>query len=79
MEIVICYNITYEEQYLPFLLGIGIRVLSIDPRYMARIQRAISKINLSEAQSVAEKMLAQSKISDVSEILNLNSTNNVAL
>ena len=79
MEIVICYNITYEEQYLPFLLGIGVRVLSTDPRYMTRIQQAIFEINLAEAQSIADKILAQSKISDLTQILNLNSANNVAL
>ena len=69
----------HEEQYLPFLLGIGVRILSIDPHYMPRIQQAISEINLTEAQVIAENMLAQSKISDLEQALNLNSIDNEAL
>ncbi len=68
-EVSVCGDMAHQEQYLPFLLGIGVRILSIDPRYLPRIQQAISGIDLAEAQAVAEKMLAQVKISDLTNSL----------
>ena len=65
----------HQEQYLPFLLGIGVRFLSMDPHYLLRIQKAISGIDLDEAQATAENMLTQTKISDLTQTLNLNSVN----
>jgi phosphotransferase system enzyme I (PtsP) len=74
-EVSVCGDMAHQEQYLPFLLGIGIRALSMDPRYLPRIQKAISGIDLDEAEETAEKMLAQTKISDLTQALNLNSVN----
>jgi phosphotransferase system enzyme I (PtsP) len=68
-EVSVCGDMAHQEQYLTFLLGIGIRILSIDPRYMHRIQQAISEIDLTEARAVADKMLAQPRISDIAGIL----------
>ncbi|MBN1972190.1 MAG: phosphoenolpyruvate--protein phosphotransferase [Sedimentisphaerales bacterium] len=68
-EISVCGNMAHEEKYIPFLLGIGIRNLSMDPRYLPRIQQSISNIDITEAQETAETMLAQSSITGVSQIL----------
>ncbi len=64
-EIAICGDMAHEEKYLPFLLGIGVRNLSMDPRYLPRIQQAISNIDITEAQTIAEKMLSISRINDL--------------
>ncbi len=71
-EVSICGDMAHQEQYIPFLLGIGVRTLSMDPPYLPRIQKAISQIDLSEAQKIAETMLGQSKVSDLARTLNLN-------
>ena len=68
-EVSVCGDMAHQEQYLPFLLGIGVRILSIDPRYLHRIQQAISEIDLTEARAYADKMLAQPRISDLVRIL----------
>jgi phosphotransferase system, enzyme I, PtsP len=68
-EIAVCGNMANEEKYIPFLLGIGIRNLSMDPRYLPRIQQIISNIDITEAEKTAEKMLSQPKISEITEIL----------
>jgi len=73
-EVSVCGDMAHQEQYIRFLLGIGVRVLSIDPRYLHRIQQAISEIDMTEARAVADKMLAQSRISDLAKTLSLNST-----
>jgi len=74
-EISICGDMAHQEQYLPFLLGIGVRILSMDPHYLLRIQKAVSGIDLYEAQATTESMLAQTKICDLTQTLNLNSVN----
>ena len=68
-------DMAHQEQYLPFLLGIGVRILSMDPRYLPRVQKAISGIDLEEAEATAENMLAQTKISDLTQTLNLDRIN----
>lgn len=68
-EISVCGDMAHQEQYLPFLLGIGVRNLSMDPRYLPRIQNAISEISLPQAQGIAESMLAKSKIGDLASSL----------
>ena len=64
-DISICGDMAHEEKYLPFLLGIGVRNLSMDPRFLPRIQQAISNIDITEAQMIAEKMLSKPRISDL--------------
>ena len=73
-EISVCGDMAHQEQYLPFLLGIGVRNLSMDPRYLPRIQNAISGISLAQAQNVAENMLTKAKISDLASSLSYNNT-----
>ena len=70
-EISVCGDMASREPYLPFLLGIGIRVLSMDPSYLPRVQKAVSQINLAEAEACAESMLTQAKIENLSQALNL--------
>ncbi len=72
-DISVCGDMAHQEQYLPFLLGIGVRTLSMNPGYLLKIQKAISEIELKEAQETAEKMLGQTKISELTQILDLNS------
>jgi phosphotransferase system enzyme I (PtsP) len=74
-EVSVCGDMAHQEQYLRFLLGIGVRVLSIDPRFLHRIQQAISEIDLTEARVFADNVLAQPRISDITQTLSLNSGN----
>jgi phosphotransferase system enzyme I (PtsP) len=70
-DISICGDMASREPYLPFVLGIGVRVLSMDPNYLPRVQEAISNIDIAEAEATAETMLSQARIEDVAQMLNL--------
>ena len=70
-DISVCGDMAHQEPYLPFLLGIGVRVLSMDPGYLPRVQDAIAEIDVREAQALAEKMLSQSKVTSLAQTLNL--------
>ncbi|MBN1807250.1 MAG: phosphoenolpyruvate--protein phosphotransferase [Sedimentisphaerales bacterium] len=73
-EISVCGDMAHQEEYLPFLLGIGVRNLSINPGFLFKIQNAVSDIDINQAETTAENMLGQTKISNLTEILNLNRT-----
>jgi phosphotransferase system enzyme I (PtsP) len=53
----VCGEMAHEPKYLPFLLGIGIRTLSIDPKFLPEVQSLIKTISLTEARLHAEALL----------------------
>ncbi|MEZ4524867.1 MAG: phosphoenolpyruvate--protein phosphotransferase [Desulfobacterales bacterium] len=68
-EIAVCGEMGHEPEFIPFLLGIGIRTLSVDPLYLPMIQEYISGLNLSDAQKHAEILLAQETVKGAQEVL----------
>ncbi len=68
-DISVCGEMAHEPEYVPFLLGIGLRCLSIDPQYMIKVQSIITRINLSDAEAFANRLLSQSTISGVRGVL----------
>ncbi len=68
-ELSICGDMAHQPQYIPFLLGIGVRIFSVDPVYLLRTQQVIMATSLPEAQVLARSMLAQSRISDIEALL----------
>jgi len=57
------------QRYVPFLLGIGVRTLSVDPVYLLRTQQTLMATPLAEAQALAQALLAQSRVSDINALL----------
>lgn len=68
-DVAVCGDMAHETQYVPFLLGIGIRTLSVDATYMPRIQEAIAHIDVGEAKAMAEAVLAETRASRIAELL----------
>jgi len=68
-EVSVCGEMAHEERYIPFLVGIGIGILSIDPKYTPRVQNLISQLSLSECEHRASLILGKTKISDVEKLL----------
>ncbi len=69
IDVSICGEIASQKLYVPFLLGIGIHTLSIDPRSIPRVQKIISSLSLTESEAIAKALLKQSTIAGVVEIL----------
>jgi phosphotransferase system, enzyme I, PtsP len=65
----LCGNLGADPQMLPFLLGIGLRSLSLDPMTLPFVQRRIEQIDLAHAQAQARQMLAFGRIEEVAEYL----------
>ncbi len=68
-ELSICGDMAHETQYIPFLLGIGVRAFSVDPIYLLRTQQTILATSLPEAEALAQAMLAKSRISEIEALL----------
>ncbi len=62
----ICGEMARHVQYLPFLIGIGIRQLSVDPQFLPGVQAAISRIDAGAARAHAGRLLEMGVLSDIS-------------
>jgi phosphotransferase system enzyme I (PtsP) len=65
----ICGDMAHQTQYIPFLLGIGVKAFSVDPIYLLRTQQAIAATSLTDAEALARAMLAKSRIRDLEALL----------
>ncbi len=68
-EVAVCGDMAYDERYLPYFLGIGVRAFSIDSHLIPKVQKAISRIDLHKAQVQTKVLLEMKKIADIEEIL----------
>ena len=58
-EISVCGELAHDPQFIPFLLGIGIRTLSVYPKFLPAVQTYISGLKLSNAKIYANRLLAE--------------------
>jgi len=76
-EVSVCGDMAHQPEYIPFLLGIGVRAFSVDPIYLLRTQQVITSTSLGYAQSLARSVLAQSRIGDIAALLQTQTTANL--
>ena len=65
----LCGNLGSDPQMLPFLLGIGLRTLSMDSMAIPAVQRRIEGIDLDRARYQANKMLSFGHVEEVAQYL----------
>jgi phosphotransferase system enzyme I (PtsP) len=68
-EVSICGDMANKPEYLAFLLGAGIRELSIEPSFFPRIQNEIEFIDTAHAEKFSRKILKCSAVADIEAIL----------
>jgi phosphotransferase system enzyme I (PtsP) len=68
-DISVCGEMAHIPEYIPFLLGIGIKQLSIDPMFLPLVQQNITRISTSEAEAYAEALLAQPTIKGIAAVM----------
>ncbi|HRZ40072.1 MAG TPA: phosphoenolpyruvate--protein phosphotransferase, partial [Candidatus Omnitrophota bacterium] len=64
-DVAVCGDMSYDERYLPYFLGIGIRKFSVDPHWIPRVQKAVSRIDLNEARRKTQALLEMKKVADI--------------
>ncbi len=68
-DISICGEMAHELEYIPFILGIGVRRISVDPQFLPVLQKKIVHLNLSDAEEHAKELLSKSTLKDAYEVL----------
>lgn len=68
-EISVCGEVAHDPEYIPFLLGIGIRTLSVYPKFLPYIQKEIQNLSLPDAESYAERLLDENSIAGTERVL----------
>jgi phosphotransferase system enzyme I (PtsP) len=68
-EVSVCGELAHDPKYIPFLLGIGIRALSVYPKFLPSVQKIICNLDLSDAKSYADQLLAENSLTETGEVL----------
>lgn len=68
-EVSICGEMAHDPRCAEFLIGIGVRVLSVDPQYLPAIQRNIGTLCLDHARRRARALLAVDTIAEVHQLI----------
>jgi phosphoenolpyruvate-protein kinase (PTS system EI component) len=50
---------------LPFLVGIGLRSFSMTPHAIPSAQQSLRKINVADAQKLAQRLLSMNRLQDI--------------
>jgi len=64
-EVSVCGDMVNKANYLQFLIGCGIRTLSMNPIYLAENQKIIGGINVAKAEALTLRLLATGDISGI--------------
>ena len=68
-DISVCGETARDLDYIPFLVGIGVRSLSVSPRFLPLVQQWISEIDVEESKKFAADLLEQTSIKGILEIV----------
>lgn len=69
-ELCVCGDMARDPRSIPVLLGLGIRSLSMDARYLPNVCQQLKHIHLDRARHLVDELLAQSQIARIQQILN---------
>jgi len=70
VDVCVCGDMALNPEMLKFLIGIGIRKISIDPQNIPRIQTIITGMHTEEARRHARKLLRFGTLREVNAFLN---------
>ena len=68
-DVSVCGEMAHEPAYLPFLLGIGIRKLSVDPNHLPAVQACIAGLSIADAEAHARDLLAEGTVAGTTRLI----------
>lgn len=69
IDISVCGDMVHDANFVKFLLGIGIRTLSLNPVYLKHIQKVILELNVKEARQWSDQLLKESRLSRLMDLV----------
>jgi len=64
----VCGEVAHQKDFVPFLIGIGLRRLSVDPQFLPALQRTIRAMSVTQAEEYARQLLAASTFAQVEQV-----------
>ena len=65
----VCGEMAHDPDHIPFLLGVGIRRLSVDPQFLPRVRDCIQELSIEDAQAYAATLLGKTRVADTRAII----------
>jgi len=72
-DVSICGDMAQQPAYVPLLIGLGVRTLSMEPATIPLIQRTVEQAAISEAEALAAEVLRQTSAETIAGLLKLES------
>lgn len=69
VDVSVCGDMALNTEMLKFLIGIGLRKISVDPQHIPRIQNFICGLHTEEARQHARKLLRYGTLREVNRFL----------
>ncbi len=69
IDVSVCGEMAHDPDYIPFLMGVGIPSLSVDPKFLPRVQKTIQGLNMTDCRTYAQALLAQTRVKDAAAVL----------
>ncbi|MFQ5669915.1 MAG: phosphoenolpyruvate--protein phosphotransferase [Acidobacteriota bacterium] len=73
ISVSMCGEMASDPRFLPVLIGLGLRELSVNPTTLPAIRTAVRKTNAAAAQNLAERLLGAQTAEEVGKILRAGS------
>ena len=70
-ELTVCGEMAHRPEYLPLLVGLGVRTFSVDPHHLPDMQARLAALDLTQAQALAREILADPTIAGIARRLHL--------
>lgn len=69
IDVTVCGEMAHDPHYVPFLIGIGVRTLSIDPQFIPQVQACIASLTAMGSEHHAQQLLAESTIRGAYDVI----------
>jgi len=71
ISVSVCGDMAHQKAYIPFLIGIGIRTLSVDAAYIPGIRECVMKSTVTHAKEIAGAVLKEYSLKKIEGILGI--------
>jgi phosphotransferase system enzyme I (PtsP) len=68
-DLSICGEMAHQMEYIPFLVGIGLRILSVHPKFLPSVQKAINGFTIDDANLYTTRLLSETTLKGIRKIL----------
>jgi len=64
----VCGEVAHQKDFVPFLIGVGLRRLSVDPQFLPALQRTIRAMSVTKAEAYARQLLSAATVAQVEQV-----------